>query len=190
MFVKKGELHKKIGFRQRPLVVFDLETTGLNPNKHEIIEIGCFVVDPRILRVKKKYEAKVKPEHIESADPAALEINGFSPKKWRKAKSLKQALKEFNSLAPKGMLAGWNVSFDRGFIERAFWQEKMILNFDYHWIDLMSIAYEKLFFEKKPERIGLTYVCEILGIPHKKAHTAMGDVEATLAVYKALRDLK
>jgi len=30
--------------KKHPLAFIDLETTGLNPDTHEIIEIGCLVV--------------------------------------------------------------------------------------------------------------------------------------------------
>jgi len=185
---KERESGTKVDLRHRPLVFIDIETTGLDPLQHEIIEIACLVVNPQTLEIRKEYHRKVWPEHLETADPASLGVNKYSPKTWHEAKSLKEVLKELNSLTPGGQFIGYNISFDRSFIENAAREYGMMLNFDYHWIDVMSLVYFKSLSDKKLERLKLTHVCEIWGIPLKEAHTAMGDVKATLAVYRYLRE--
>lgn len=183
----EAEPKKEIDFRQRRLVFVDVETTGLDDTRHEIIEIACLVVNPQTLEVEKEYETKIQPEHIERADSYALELNQYSPEAWQEAKSLKKVLEEVNRLAPGGMFAGFNVSFDRGFIDEGSREKGIPLNFDYHWLDVMSIAYKELFFDERLKRLGLHHVCQALGVPHEQAHTAMGDARATLEVYRHLR---
>jgi DNA polymerase III epsilon subunit-like protein len=184
---KKTPEEKKL--QERSLIFMDVETTGLDPAKHEIIEIACLVVDPKTLEVKRSYLAKVKPEHLGTADPKALELNQYSPPKWQGAKIIKTVLEEIGQLAPGGMFTGYNVSFDRPFIENAAKKKKVSLKVDYHWLDVMSMVYLKLFSGKKIERLSLTYICEFLGIPHFQAHTALGDAKATLAVYRFLKKI-
>jgi len=188
--IYKG-IDKKKDFREKTLVFIDLETTGMDLCQHEIIEIACLVVDPKTLKIKKRFERKIMPEHLEKAAPEALKITGFSKKVWQKeAQSLGKVLQDLNQLAPKGMFIGWNVSFDRPFLERAIRDKGMTLNFDYHWLDVSMLVYEHLFSDKKLKRIKLTDTCEILGIPRGKAHTAMADTKATLGVYRSLRQGK
>ena len=45
--------------------------------RHEIIEIGCVITTPR-LEIIEKFELKIKPKHIEDADPIALKINHYN----------------------------------------------------------------------------------------------------------------
>lgn len=182
------EHNQEIDLRQRPLVFVDIETTGLDPNTHEIIEIACLVVDPQTLEVKKEYHSKVQPKHLETADPIALEKNKFSPEAWVSAKPLRQVLDELNTLAPSGMPVGYNVSFDRKFIEEAFQKERVVSNFDYHWIDIMSLVYWKLLSDRRLKRLKLIHVCKVLDVSLEEAHTAMGDIRATLAVYRYLKE--
>lgn len=182
--------NQETDFRQRLLVFVDIETTGFDFLKHEIIEIACLVVDPQTLEVKGEYCTKVKPEHLETADPEALRYNNYSEERWFQAKPLKEVLKEINRFAPGGMFVGHNVSFDRLFIEKAVREKGISLNFDYHWLDTASIAYQKLFRGKEPKKLKLTHVCEALGIPHAEAHTALGDAKLTLEVYRYLKKKK
>lgn len=181
---------KEIDLRKRSLVFIDLETTGLDFTKHEIIEVACLVVDPKTLKIKKRYQSKVAPEHLETADPVALELVGFSPKAWKRAKPLGKVIKKLNSLAPGGIFIGWNVSFDKAFLEKAARENGIILDFDYHWIDVMSLFYEESFSNENIKRLNLGHICEVLGTPRKDAHTAMGNVKTTLKVYCYLRKKK
>ena len=188
--IYKG-IEKKKDFRKKPLIFIDLETTGVDMEKHEITEIACLVVDPKTLKIKKRFERKIMPENLELADPEALKLTEFSKKVWQKeAKPLEKVIKDLNKLAPGGMFIGWNTSFDRPFLEKVIREKKMELNYDYHWLDVSSLVYEEFFSDKKPKKLKLTAACKVLGVPRGKAHTAMADVKATLEVYRHLRKRK
>ena len=58
---------------KKPLAFIDVETTGLNSQLHEIIEISILRVCP--IHGKTTYTRKIKPVHINHADPRALQIN-------------------------------------------------------------------------------------------------------------------
>ena len=55
-------------------LVFDLETTGLNPDKDEILEAAIVTTDGEIL-----FESRFKPETVKEW-PGAQNVNGISPK--------------------------------------------------------------------------------------------------------------
>ena len=79
---------KKIAFT-------DLEMTGLDPLKHEIIEFGLVVADEESLEILARYDQKVKPEHIEAAQKEALGVAGYKEEDWKDAISLKDALAQY-----------------------------------------------------------------------------------------------
>ena len=53
----------------------DLETTGLDPSRHDIIEIGIVRVDARTLEVLDEYEALVAPKPPASAPPPTRNLD-------------------------------------------------------------------------------------------------------------------
>lgn len=173
-------------FRERPLIFIDLEMSGLDPTKHEILEVGALVINPKTFEIDKEYEVRVKPEHIETADKKALEINGYKTADWQEAKPLKQVLLELNELAPGGIIVGWNISFDRTFLEVAWRQNEIQPSFDYHTLDVQTLAWAKFLPEKKPQELKLSEACQYLGIERKDRHRAMADIKATYEVFKML----
>lgn len=171
----------------RPLCFLDCETTGLDPDLHEIIDFAaCKVVNGAI---SERKQFKIRPENLETASPKALEINGYDPVKWEKmgALSMKEALPEIVDFITDTTIVGQNPFFDMGMIKGAVKRAGMDVRLPYHCIDTVTLAYEHL-VPCGLEKLSLVNICEFLGIEHKKAHTAMGDVDATMAVYfKLLR---
>jgi DNA polymerase-3 subunit epsilon len=80
--------------RKHNFAFIDIETTGLNLLKNEIIEIGC-VLTTQNLEVIEEFELKIKPERIEDADPVALKVNHYSEKDWEAALDYKEAINIF-----------------------------------------------------------------------------------------------
>ncbi|MDO8660072.1 MAG: exonuclease domain-containing protein, partial [Candidatus Parcubacteria bacterium] len=77
--------------RKHNFIFIDIETTGLVVTKHEIVEIGCVVTNPD-LEIVEEFSLKIKPEHIENADPVALKINHYNEVDWEKAMTLNKSI--------------------------------------------------------------------------------------------------
>lgn len=178
------------------LIFIDLETTGLDPDKHEIIEIGAILARqtsrankmPEVSFIEE-IEIKIKPESIETADPEALRINGYNESEWLFATDLKQALESIIKKSDKAVLVGQNVSFDINFLERAFRKTSLKNPFYFHSLDLVSIAYAKLSGKEGINKFTLWSLSEYFNIKNEKAHTAMADIRATFEIYKKLIEL-
>ncbi len=173
-------------FRLKNLVFIDIETTGLNPEEHEIIEIGCLVVNGQTFEVKTKYHARINPKHPDRWDTKAKELIGYSRRKWSNTKELSNILNKINKLSSGGILAGWNVSFDWSFLRKAFEHLSMTPQFDYHRIDVMSIAYAALYLKPKVESLSLRKVAVSFGMSLPETHRAMDDIKATYEIFKKI----
>jgi DNA polymerase III subunit epsilon len=169
------------------LVFIDLEMTGLDPAVHEILEIGCLVVDQK-MNVLQTFEQKVKPIHIQSADPIAIEMTGYTDEKWKDSIELKDALEKVNELATDAMFAGWNVLSDWLFLEKAFLKYEIEPKFDYHLIDAMSLAYAKFLHLDNPDGINLRKIAEYYHMPMGETHGALEDATATFEIFKKLME--
>ena len=100
------------------LVFLDTETTGLNHQQHEIIEIAIVVIEDGVRT--KQIEGKIKPQRIETATPKALKINGYSEELWKDAGTwTRETSLEIRDILKDSMIVGHNPMFDMRFIEAA-----------------------------------------------------------------------
>jgi len=166
----------------------DIETTGLNLLKNEIIEIGCVVTTPT-LEIIEEFELKVKPEHIENADPIALKVNHYNKEEWESAVSLEKAMRILNEKVKDCIMVGHNISFDAGFLEYAFNKTKTVNTMHYHKLDTISVAWAKLHNDPSLEHLSLHEMCTRFGIKNERAHSALPDARATFELYKKLISL-
>jgi len=163
------------------IIILDLETTGLDPFKHEILEIGAVNV-----ATGETFECKVHPLRIKEADPKALEINGYNKAEWEEAFLLPNALKllnEFVGISQPYFMA-YNASFDLSFLEKAYQDCALPWPFHYHKLDLLTMAWDIL---EKGLSLSLKNVASVLGIPPEPAvHRALAGALCAYQVYKKL----
>lgn len=180
--------------RKHNLAFVDIETTGFDKEKHEIIELGLVLVrqlgdDGKEFEVIGEYEYKIKPEHIETADPQSLKVNGYDEGQWIFASSLKDVMKVFAEQTENAIFTAHNLTFDYSFIEEAFKKTGIENKMFYPKLDTISMAYAKLHANQKVEKFRLQKLCEHFGIENSKAHTALADARALFEVYKCLMSL-
>lgn len=178
-----------IDFKNCDLIITDIETTGLNPIKHEIIEIGAVRIKSDSLIEIADFSVKIKPTNLDVADPESLDLIDFVNIDWTNSKNLLVAIKDFNKFAENGLLAGWNFSFDWSFLSRYFYSNNVAELFDYHRIDLMSIAYD---FSKRIKSIetggiSLRKFAKFFEIDFPETHSALADAKLTAEVYRRIR---
>lgn len=181
--------------KNRNLAFIDIETTGLSLNKHEIIQIGCVLASQKnrgskSFKIIEEFEIKVKPTNINTADPVALQINGYNEKDWSNAMPLREAMEILSQKTKDAVMIGHNVCFDYSFLEKAFEKTKIENKMHHRKLDTISIAFAKLCGDKDIEKISLKSLCKQFGVENKNAHTALSDARATFEVFVKLMNEK
>jgi len=182
-------------FIDRSLVIVDLETTGLDPLVHEVIDIGAVRVDQASLDIEATFSAKIAPAHIELANPIALQVNGYTPENWRHAVDPRNGWLSFFAFGRQGVFASYSTRFDWGFVNEAirfyFPHQEADRSreeygpFERHLIDIPSIAWGVL---GPLPKIGKDPVAIHLGIgEEKKPHGGLNGALHALEVLRSLR---
>jgi DNA polymerase III epsilon subunit family exonuclease len=174
--------------KKHNLAFIDIETTGLSVIKHEIIEIGCVVVNPE-LEIIEEFDLKIKPETLSNADSVSMKINHYNPKEWESAHTLKEALEILSLKVKDCIMVGHNIAFDSAFLEYAFIKSKVKNSMHYHKLDTVSIAWAKLHKAPDLEHFSLHELCLRFGIKNENAHTGLADARATFELYKKLLEI-
>lgn len=184
------------------LVVFDLETSGLSEERHEVIQFAAVAVDDAWREIEA-LELKVHFD-VSRADRQALEINGFDPSMWEKEAlappvargRIADFLRRHATLQkmskgkpPKPYLVarvcGHNAaSFDGRFLAAWFKRADHFLPAAcFEALDTLALARWASFVTPPgPKDHKLGTLCEWLGIVHGGEHEALADVRATVEV--------
>ncbi len=161
---------------QSDYTVLDLETTGLDPKKEKIIEIGAVRVRDGI--VAATYEQMVQPGRELSERVTA--ITGITQEMLADAPYIEEVLPEFLEFLGEDVLIGHRVLFDYSFVKKAAVNAKYA--FEKQGIDTLKLSRVCL-----PELPGkkLTDMCAHYGIVYR-AHRASEDALATHELYQKL----
>jgi DNA polymerase III epsilon subunit family exonuclease len=182
--------------KNRNLAFIDLETTGLDPIRNEIIEIGGIVAKQipiagrgSAIETIAEFEYKIKPKNLASADPEALRINGYNDADWLFAADLKQVLPTVADKTEGAIMVAHNVIFDLGFLNQAFLKTGIKNKMHYHKIDLLAMAFAKLYHNEEVQYFNLASLAKYFGISNPKAHTALADTQTAFAIYCKLLEI-
>ncbi len=100
-----------------PLTIFDVETTGLDPQKgHRIIEIAGVRIEDGKLDETKTFVSLVNPERPIPWE--AKQIHRIADEEVAGAPTIDQVLPQFLEFASGSILFAHNAQFDMGFLER------------------------------------------------------------------------
>lgn len=161
----------------RPIVCFDLETTGVNVKTDRIIGLAAVKIKPNGKR--RKFVTPVNPEI--PIPEAASKINHIYDKDVKEAPLFEDIVDELDDFLHNCDFLGFNVkSFDLPLLCNEFKRVGRELDVsDRYIIDSMII-----YHENEPRTLSDARRF-YNGKDHHNAHNALADVEATLAVFDA-----
>lgn len=159
-------------------VVVDLETTGLQPAKDRILEIGAVKVENG--EVKDTFCTFINPRM--AIPPFIQALTGITQDMVENAPTAEQAFYEFLDFCGDRDLMGHNLMFDYSFLKHQ--AANLKLSFEKRGIDTLKIARSVL---PELESRSLTSLCEYFQINREQAHRAFHDALATHEVYKQLK---
>jgi len=169
----------------RPLAFLDTETTGLDPILHEIIEVAVVVEYPN--GDINQWSTKVKPQHIENAQPEALAKNGYAnhPEEWDDAPPFDEIAAKVAAVLDGCVLVGHNIGFDHAFIKEALQRADCPAKLRHHTVDTVTLAYEHL-VPRGLTSLSFDRIRDFLGWSRKGGHMALKDALDCQKLYHEL----
>lgn len=178
-----------IGDEKRPQAFIDIETTGLDPNKHEIWEIACLLRMPDGKEETCSYFLDL--HHQETASSEALILSGFHDR-YPAGNSIPidTAFELFKNFTKNAAIFGLNPCFDIGFLRATAIREKIIFQPEWFYtiVDIKSFAAGALGISPL---ISSNKLAERLGVRTERAdrHSALGDCYYSAEIYDAARSV-
>lgn len=185
------------------LLVVDVETTGLRPLVHDVVEVGAVLLDGRTLEERCSFGAWVRrnaAQHatmLARATPEALRVNGYVDQGLvadedavvEGVESRGQISRHLAHMAgdPDGvLLVGQNVRFDAEFLFdlwRGYAPEWLADK--RRWLDTRHLAW-LLQFSGEIRNRSLDDLARWAGVERPAVHRALDDARATAAVLRAM----
>jgi DNA polymerase III subunit epsilon len=111
----------------------DIETTGLNPEKDEMIALACLPIVQLRIRVRDTFYTLIKPKRYSYN---AMKYHGISNDDLMDAPVFESAADEILKVLD-GVLVGHSVEFDVGFLKKNF--KKSGVKFKREYLDIAMI---------------------------------------------------
>ena len=159
-------------------MIFDTETTGLNPQVDEICQIAAVRVVNGKLQPGERFDMLVNPGR--KIPPASTAVHHVTNEMVADAPDVAQALTRFHRFAGGCPLVAHNAPFDMAFLQRR--ESEIGLRFDQPILDTVLLS--AILFGGSAEHT-LDALCDRLaiGIPEQDRHTAIGDAIATATAF-------
>lgn len=196
------------------LLLLDLETTGLDASKHEIIQLGALLLDKKTLKEKEVFSSYIKPTGWHRRDKESMKINGIKWEQVKNAPGLKKVLMEFHQAfklpltpsygfdklttgikrgkMPQVMLSYYGGPLDMDFLRAAYHRCGLKWKFDYHFLNLWGVFYfflaakNQLKNKKKFTGFSLEDLMRRFNIKSKNRHDALEDCRVEAEIFRKM----
>lgn len=164
-------------FRKYPLVIFDFETTGLDPNRDQIIEFGAI----KYIDFEAAGEFSTLVSTSIPLSETIQRLTGISPDMLVGKPSVQEALPRFLNFIEGSLLVAHNASFDMSFLRA----ECLRQGIDIEWPVFCTLKMAREYLVQL-ERKSLDSLAEYYGLDFEARHRSIGDAKVTGSVLREL----
>ncbi len=170
------------------LVSLDLETTGLNPKKDEILSIGAVKIRENEILLNESLEIFVKP--TKKIDKRSIEIHHIRPCDLDSAIDVKEAIKRLLNFIGGRKLVGYYIDFDHKMISK-YTKQMIGCKLPNKTIELSSMYYKRKRKTSAYEFVDLKFdtILKELDLPRLYKHDALNDAIMSAMIYLKLKDI-
>jgi len=163
----------QVPLNQLTYVVFDTETTGLNPSEgDEIIQLGAIRIVNGHLLYHETIDQLVDPKR--SVPASSVAIHGIQPHLLPGQPTIDKVLPHFHAFTENSVLVAHNAAFDMRFLELK--EEITGLSFDNPVLDTLLLS---SIIHPHQDSHSLEGIAERLNVTIVGRHTALGDAIVT-----------
>jgi DNA polymerase III subunit epsilon len=183
-------------WRETAFSVVDLELTGLDPSRDEIVSFGAVTVSRGRVELQDAVYRVVRPARM--PDPDTIRIHGLRESDLEDAPPLDEAIEELLGAITGRALVAHVATVEAGFLSAALRRRSLDLRNPV--VDTAALAGELKRLRREPplgrseddhpgvpiSSPGLSELARALGMPVHRPHTADGDALTTAQVFLAL----
>ena len=160
------------------VVAIDLETTGADPYKDRIIEVGALIIENGV--PTGEFSELINPEVPLSA--GIIKLTGITPAMLKDARDAMSVLEDFLAFLPEGALCiAHNAAFDRQFLRTATKER-----FRHQVLDTVELS--RICFPELASH-SLAVLSEVFGFTNEKSsHRALADCETLAQLWGHILD--
>jgi DNA polymerase III epsilon subunit len=168
------------------LIAFDIETTGLYPERGDrILEIGAVSIVDNLVASESGFEMLIHPGmHI---PPEISKINGITDDMVEDAPPLENVLPRFLEYIGELPLIAHNASFDVGFVSH-YIDELNLSPLKNPIIDTLELS-RRVFSQAETHNLDALLKRLNIHYSRKQRHRSIGDAYLTALAYLKLRDI-
>lgn len=167
---------------QKRYVVFDCETTGLDPKKDMILSIGAIGIQEDRICISDCFEVFLEQEVYR---PETVPIHGILKTGKEKKLTESEAVIRFLSYIKDATLVGHHINFDVAMVNQAL--KRMELGkLKNKKLDTNTL-YQKYKGWQSDQYSGLDELCAVFKISKSDRHTASGDAFITALIFLKLK---
>lgn len=174
----RGTEHILIEESHNSYIAIDLETTGLDPKRERIIEIGAVRVEEG--EIKGRFSTFVNPRM--ELEPRIRELTGIEEAMLIHAPVIDDVIGEVLEFCGSLPLLGHHVIFDYSFLKRAAVNGGY--SFERKGIDTLKLCRR---FMPEGEKKNLAAACAWFEVGQEMAHRALSDAISAHRLYQAMR---
>lgn len=163
----------------REYVTLDLETTGLEPKKDRIIEIGAVKIKDGV--IEAEYGTLVNPQM--KIPDRIRELTGIGDEMVEDSPMIQDALRELVGFCKDLPLLGHNIMFDYRFVKHS--AVNLGMEFEKQGVDTLKLA--RCLLPDLESRSLQSLRC-YYQIPQEDAHRALEDARTTYRLYEKLKE--
>lgn len=164
-------------FRKYPIVIFDFETTGLDSNRDQIIEVGAI----KYLNFEPVEEFSTLISTRMPLSDVVQRLTGIRPEMLVGKPAIQDVIPRFLNFIEGSLLVAHNASFDMAFLRA----ECLRQGIDLEWPAFCTLKMAREYLAHL-ERKGLDSLAQYYGLQFEARHRSIGDVKVTSSVLKEL----
>ncbi|WP_165854818.1 PolC-type DNA polymerase III [Marinobacter sp. JSM 1782161] len=162
-------------FGEQRLIVLDLETTGLNTGKDQVIAIGAVAIDGLSIPLRDQFDLVLRRPELDIRETVL--IHGIGPEALTRGHETEEALLRLLLWMDGDPVLAFHADFDRRFLERTL-KTQLGYGASHTWLDVAEIL-PALFPGALPDKARLDDWVDHFALEVSERHHAAADAMAT-----------
>jgi DNA polymerase-3 subunit epsilon len=171
-------------WREARYCAVDLELSGLDPKRHEIVSFGAVPIEDGRVQLGGAVHGRVRP--LREISESSIRVHGLRAADLADAPALDEAIDPLLAVLAGRIPVVHVAAIERGFLRPALRRQGLRLRAPIIDTSVLGLVWLHEHYGGGPRHLPLSNLSQTLGLPSHHPHDAFGDALTTAQVFLAL----